>query len=84
MCVLSGESEKAGHSQRHPGGGALGRDPEADPAHHHNEDGGDVGGEEEVAGVSLEFEDSCQAGEGPRGVVDGTILCPVSFYLELR
>ena len=84
LSVLSGECEQARHSQRHPGRGALGRDPETDPAHHHDQHGGDVGGEEEVAGVPLQLEDSRQAGEGPGGVVDGAVLRPEGLYLQLR
>lgn len=84
LGVLRGQCEEARHSQRHPGRGALGRDPETDPAHHHDQHGGDVGGEEEVAGVPLQFEDSRQAGEGPGGVVDGAVLRPEGLNLQLR
>ena len=83
LSVLSGEGEQAGHPQGHPRRGALGRDPETDPAHHHDEDGGDVGGEEEVAWVSLEFEHGGQAGEGSGGIVDSAVLRAGGLYLQL-
>ena len=83
LGVLGGQSQQTGHPQRHPGRGALGRDPETDPAHDHDQDGGDVGGEEEVAGVPLQFEDSREAGEGAGGVVDGAVLSPEGLYLQL-
>ena len=63
LSVLSGEGEQAGHPQGHPRRGALGRDPETDPAHHHDQYRGDVGGEEEIAGVPLQFEDGREAGK---------------------
>ena len=83
LGVLGGQSQQAGHPQRHPGRGALGRDPETDPAHDHDQDGGDVGGEEEVAGVPLQLEHGREAGEGAGGVVDGAVLSPEGLYLQL-
>ena len=83
LGVLSGERQEAGHTQRHPRRGALGRDPETDPAHHHDQHRGDVGGEEEVAGVPLQFEHGREAGEGAGGVVDGAVLSPEGLYLQL-
>jgi hypothetical protein len=47
-----------------PGRSALWRDPEGDPGHDDNEDGGDVCGEEEEPWVPLHGEDGGQAGEG--------------------
>ena len=46
--VLGGESEEGGHPQRHPGRHRLRLDPEADPGHHHDQTGRDVGVKHEV------------------------------------
>ena len=47
-----------------PGGGALWRYPEGDPGHDDDEDGGDVGGEEQEPRVPLHREHGRQAREG--------------------
>ena len=46
--MLGGESEEGGHPQRHPGRHRLRLDPEADPGHHHDQTGWDVGVKHEV------------------------------------
>ena len=61
--VLGGEGQQGGHAQGHPGGDSLGLDPETDPGHHHDQAGGDVGVEHEVAQPPSELEDHHQAGE---------------------
>ena len=63
--------------------GALWGDPETDPAHHHDQHRGDVGGEEEVAGVPLQFEDSGETGECSCGVVHSAVLSAESLDLQL-
>ena len=63
--------------------GALWGDPETDPAHHHDQHRGDVGGEEEVAGVPLQFEDSGETGECSCGVVHCAVLSAESLDLQL-
>ena len=46
--MLGGESEEGGDPQRDPGGDRLRLDPEADPGHHHDQTGWDIGVEHEV------------------------------------
>ena len=54
--VLGGEGQQGGHAQGHTGGHGLGLDPETDPGHHHDQTGGDVGVEHEVAQPPPELE----------------------------
>ena len=81
--MLRGESQQGGHSQRYPGRHGLRLDPETDPGHHHDQTGGDVGVEHEVAQPPSELEDHHEAGEVPGGVGGGAVLCGVVDQLEL-
>ena len=63
--VLGGEGQQGGHAQGHTGGHGLGLDPETDPGHHHDQTGGDVGVEHEVAQPPSELEDHHETGEVP-------------------
>ena len=61
--MLGGESQQGGHPQCYPGRHGLRLDPETDPGHHHDQTGGDVGVEHEVAQPPSKLEDHHEAGE---------------------
>lgn len=62
-----GHGEDGGDAEGDAGGGRLVVNPKAHPAEHDDEDGGQVGLEDEVADVPLEAEEEGQALVGARG-----------------
>ena len=48
LSVLGGQSQQAGHPQRHPGRGGLVVDPEGEPGDDDDDEAGDVHGHQEV------------------------------------
>ena len=81
--VLGGEGQQGRHAQGHTGGHGLGLDPETDPGHHHDQTGGDVSLEHEVAQHPPELEHHHQAGEVAGGVGGGAVLRGVVDELQL-
>ena len=81
---LGGHGEHSCDSESDSCGGGAGVYPEGDPTETDDEQGGNVGLDDVVAGLSLQPDQSLHTGVLTRAVVPRAQLRPVGLYEELR